>query len=173
MQPSWVHQPVCESRAARAITDLTYQAPVGIHLDDPSTMVNLARKRQDDEEHWSVQEWAKHTAGWTAESQAFASRLLASSPERREEFIAFAHHARDDRHTDRNRYDYYEFLISMARLSDKALGRLVQSFSAGETPSSTQSAEPEEKTDFGIWHDAEAERRYRLDKYFPDDESSC
>jgi hypothetical protein len=168
MQLSWLHQPVFESRAPRGVTDLAYQAPVGMSLDDPSTIVDLAKKRQDDEERWSVQDWASYTADWSADSKEFARRTLALSPERRREFIEFLQETRDDRNMDRETRDYYGFLVNMATLSDKALGKVVQSFSVGETSTYAESSETEE-TDFGIWHDADAERRARLDKYFPDE----
>src|SRR6266566_3790578 len=169
MQPLWLHQPLCESRAPKGVTDLAYQAPVGIRLDDPLTIVDLARKRQDDEERWSVQDWASYTADWSADSKEFARRTLALSPERRREFIEFLQDTRDDKNMDRETREYYGFLVNMTTLSDKALGKLVQSFSGGDTSTYAERSETEEKTDFGIWHDADAERRARLDKYFPDE----
>lgn len=170
MQPIWVHHLVFESRAPRAITDLAYQAPVGTRLGDPLTIVDLARKkRQDDEEQWSVQDWVSYTAEWSADSKEFARRTLGLSPKRRREFIEFLQQTRDDKHMDRETREYYGFLVNMATLSDKALGRMVQSFSQGDTSTDAGSSETEEKTDFGIWHDADAERRARLDKYFPDE----
>jgi hypothetical protein len=169
MQPSWVHRQVFESKAPRAVTELTYQAPVGTRLDDPSTIVDLAKKRPDDEEQWSVQDWATYTSEWSADSKEFARRTLALSPERKREFLEFLQNTRDDKHMDRETREYYGFLVNLATLSDKALGRVVQSFSSGETSTYAERSELEAKTDFGIWHDADAERQARLDKYFPDE----
>jgi hypothetical protein len=169
MQPSWGHHPVFESRAPRAVTDLAYQAPVSTDLGDPATIVNLAKKRKDDEEQWSVQKWATYTSEWSDDSKEFARRTLGLSPERKREFIEFLQDTRDDKHMDRETREYYGFLVNMATLSDKALGRMVQSFSEGDTSMDTERSEPDEKTDFGIWHDADAERQARLDKYFPDE----
>jgi hypothetical protein len=169
MHPSWLEHPSFESRAPRAVTDLAYQAPVGIRLDDPSTIVDLAKKRSDDEERWSVQDWASYTADWSADSKEFARRTLALSPERRREVIEFLQDTRDDKNLDRETREYYGFLLNLATLSETALGKLVQSFAGGGTSTSGESAEPAATPDFGIWHDDDAQRRARLEQYFPEE----
>ncbi|SRR6266571_8974886 len=86
----------------------------------------------EEEETWTVEQWALFTRRWSKDAKEFAQKTLNSSPEKRAALIPHLEKMRDEAKAQNDR-DFTQLLIDMCQLSTAALTRLVQSFTLPPT----------------------------------------